>query len=191
MLFLPAAALLLLAGSLYSQQDRDVKRQEVKVGVVDLQGVTMKFDKWLRLAKKLEDESKASSDKMEKMEAEGAALQESLKQYEPGSPKHTETQIEISKRQIELKTFFENEQKRLKEMAEKLGGELVDNIEEVVKEYGRQNSFTLIIKKEETQPQGRNWDELRSYVVRKTVMFYDPNIDITGEIIKILNERFK
>ena len=76
-------------------------------------------------------------------------------------------------------------------MAEKLGGDLLDNIEEVIKKYGRQNGFTLIIKKEEVPLQGRDWQELRSYVSRKAVMYYAANIDLTEKIVEILNRDFK
>ena len=90
-----------------------------------------------------------------------------------------------------MRSFFQREQERLREMAESLGGELLDNIETVIKEYGRENGFTLIIKKEEGPVQGRDWDELRSYVSRKSVMYYSANIDLTNKVVEILNKRYK
>ncbi len=174
-------------GSLYSQD----RKPAIKIGVVDLKKVSERFEKWLVFAKKLEDESKASNDKLAVMEKEIARLQQMLKNLKPGSESHMQTQIEISQKQIELRGFFDKEQRRLKAMAEKMGGELLRNIEEVIKEYGRVHGYTLIIKKEDLPVQGRDWDQLRSYVSRKSVMYYDPNIDITDEIVKILNKKHK
>ena len=174
-----------LADNLYSQQ------QKVKIGVVDLKKVSEKFEKWMVYAKKLEDESKASNAKLEKMENDIKKLQGMLKNFEPGTEKIMQIQIEISQKQIQLKNFFEKEQKRLKAEAEKMGGELLNNIEDVIKEYGRVNGYTLIIKKEDLPVKGRDWDQLRSYVSRKNVMYYDPNIDITEKIIEILNKKYK
>jgi Skp family chaperone for outer membrane proteins len=191
-LLLAAAATVILvicapAGGLYAQE----KKPAIKIGVVDLKKVSERFEKWLVFAKKLEDESNASNDKLAAMEKDIKKLQEMLKNFEPGSEKHTQIQIEISQKQITLRSYFEREQKRLKAMAEKMGAELLRNIEDVIKEYGRIHGYTLIIKKEDLPVQGRDWDQLRSYVSRKSVMYYDPNIDITDEIVKILNKKHK
>jgi len=175
-----------LTGRLYSQQGQDTK-----IGVVDLQQVSTRFGKWIRLAKRLEEENAASNKKLEEMAKKIADLEREQKQFEPGSKRHTEIQIELSTKKIEGQTFYENEQKRLKGMAETLGGELLDNIEKIIQQYGRDNGFTLIIKKEEVATQGRDWAELRSYVNRKAVMYYAANIDITEKIVQILNEKHK
>lgn len=181
-----ATAVFCLTGTLYSQQGPDVK-----IGVVDLQEVSTRFDKWKRLAKDLETESEKSNAELAKKEKELAELQEMLKEFEPGSEKHTEVQIEFKTKEVKLRSFFEKEQKRLKGRAEKMGGELLDNIEKVIQQYGRENGFTLIIKKEELPVEGRDWNELRGYVSRKSVMYYAPNIDITEKAVQILNNRFK
>ena len=184
-----AAVMLIMLGltsSLYSQQGTSVK-----IGVVDLQEVSTRFEKWKRLAKKLEEETEASNKKLGEREKSIGTSQEKLKNFERGSDTAREIEVQIFKAQGDLKSFFEREQERLKSMAEKLGGDLLDNIEEVIKKYGRQNGFTLIIKKEEVPLQGRDWQELRSYVSRKAVMYYAANIDLTEKIVEILNRDFK
>jgi Skp family chaperone for outer membrane proteins len=174
-----------LTSSLYSQQ------QSVKVGVVDLKLVSERFNKWKRLADQLDKESNESNKKLVKMGEEVEKLQEEVKEFEPGGDKHTELQIQLSRKDIEMKRFLHTEHKRLKEMAEKLGGELLNNIDAVIKQYGRKEGYTLIIKKEEMQVQNQDWMQLRNYVSRKSVMYYSTEIDLTTKIVKILNENYK
>lgn len=174
-----------LTSSLYSQQ------QSVKVGVVDLKMVSENFDKWKRLAAQLDSETEKSNKKLAEMGKEIEKLQEMEKEFKPGSDKHKEIQIALSTKDIEMKSFLHTEQNRLKEMAEKLGGELLNNIEAVIKNYGRKAGYTLIIKKEEMPVQNQDWMQLRNYVSRKSVMYYSADIDLTSKIVKELNENYK
>jgi Skp family chaperone for outer membrane proteins len=174
-----------LTSSLYSQQ------QSVKVGVVDLKLVSENFDKWKRLAGQLDTETEKSNKKLADMGKDIEKLQEMEKQFKPGSDKHKEIQIALSTKDIEMKSFLHTEQNRLKEMAEKLGGELLNNIEAVIKQYGRKEGYTLIIKKEEMPVQNQDWMQLRNYVSRKSVMYYSTDIDLTDKIVKELNENYK
>jgi Skp family chaperone for outer membrane proteins len=174
-----------LTSSLYSQQ------QSVKVGVVDLKLVSENFDKWKRLAGQLDSETEKSNQKLAEMGKEIEKLQEMEKQFKPGSDKHKEIQIALSTKDIEMKSFLHTEQNRLKEIAEKLGGELLNNIEAVIKQYGRKEGYTLIIKKEEMPVQNQDWMQLRNYVSRKSVMYYSADIDLTNKIVKELNENYK
>ena len=174
-----------LTSSLYSQQ------QSVKVGVVDLKMVSENFDKWKRLAAQLDSETKKSNKKLAEMGKEIEKLQEMEKEFKPGSDKHKEIQIALSTKDIEMKSFLHTEQNRLKEIAEKLGGELLNNIEAVIKNYGRKAGYTLIIKKEEMPVQNQDWMQLRNYVSRKSVMYYSADIDLTSKIVKELNENYK
>lgn len=174
-----------LTSSLYSQQ------QSVKVGVVDLKLVSENFDKWKRLATQLDSETEKSNKKLADMGKEIEKLQEMEKQFKPGSDKHKEIQIALSTKDIEMKSFLHTEQNRLKEIAEKLGGELLNNIEAVIKNYGRKEGYTLIIKKEEMPVQNQDWMQLRNYVSRKSVMYYSTDIDLTDKIVKELNENYK
>jgi len=175
-----------LTNSLYSQQD-----QPVKVGVVDLKLVSENFEKWKKLATQLDSETEKSNEKLAAMGKEIEKLQEMEKEFKPGSDKHKETQIALSTKDIEMKSFLHTEQNRLKEMAERLGGELLNNIEDVIKTYGRKEGYTLIIKKEEMPVQNQDWMQLRNYVSRKSVMYYSADIDLTNKIVKILNENYK
>ncbi len=174
-----------LTSSLYSQQ------QSVKVGVVDLKLVSENFNKWKRLAGQLDTETEKSNQALAEMGKAMEKLQEDEKEFKPGSKKHTEIQIELSRKDIEMKSFLHTEQNRLKEMAEKLGGELLNNIEAVIKQYGRKEGYTLIIKKEEMPVQNQDWMQLRNYVSRKSVMYYSTDIDLTTKIVNILNENYK
>jgi outer membrane protein len=175
-----------LTSNLYSQQ-----AQDVKIGVVDLKEVSEGFTKWARLAKELEEESGQSNAKLEEYDGKIEKLQEALKDLDKESARYTETEIEIYKIQAEQKRFYQSEQGRLKKMAETLGGDLLDNIEKVIQQYGRANGYTLIIKKEDLPVREGDWEELRIYVTRKSVMYYASNIDITDKVIEILNKDYK
>jgi Skp family chaperone for outer membrane proteins len=178
------------AGSLYSQEEKEAPPVE-KIGVVDLLKVSNKFDKWQRMEKQLNDDESKMKLKSELLGAEIINLQKYLETLVEGTKEHTKTQVQLVEKKAEFKNYSENEGKRLTKLAEKSMRELLDNILEVVAQYGRDNGYSLIIKESAWSTEGKGWQDLQRMVGYNTVMYSAQGNDLTEKIIWILNKRFK
>jgi Skp family chaperone for outer membrane proteins len=64
--------------------------------------------------------------------------------------------------------------------------DVLDAVEKVAKERG----FQLVLFKESPDQATRNYDELLEQVSRRKVLYSDPSLDITNEVLKRLNRDY-
>ncbi len=178
--------LLGLSGSLYSQQG-----EQVKIGVVDLEETSSRFKKWIRYSEEFDKEKEVLNKQIEEKAREIERLSEMLKQFKPGSEQHQKVQIEIQTKTIKYQNFIKEQDRQLRQKLDIMGGELFNDIETVVSEYGRQNGFTLILRKEKRTVKGLGWVKLQMYYSTNPVIYHSANIDLTEKVLEILNKKFK
>lgn len=177
-------------GRLYSQEEKEAPPVE-KIGVVDLLKVSSNFEKWQRMEKEIDKEQEEVALKIQMLEAEVINLEKYLKTLVEGTQEHTKTQIQLVEKKASYKNYHEKEYKRLKENSTKLMRELLDNMLEVIAQYGKENGYSLIVKESIWSTEGKGWDELRYMVTYNTVLYNAQANDLTKKITWILNKRFK
>jgi Skp family chaperone for outer membrane proteins len=168
-----------------------VKHPPVKIGVVDLLVLSQRWKKWHRLAEQLEDESFNFQAQIGTMENEITRLEQQLRQLPPGAQQAPLIQDDIKENLSKQKELFRRGQKRLKEMANKFMCELISDMERVIRQYGKMNGYSFIVKKSDKVMIEGDFSAIQEYVKTKTVLYYNSGIDLTEEIIKILNEKYK
>ena len=175
-----------LTSTLYSQA-----AQETKIGVVNLEQVSKGFKMWQRCDEKITEERVALAQKLDKKLKEIEKKQEELKNFEKWSKKYTEILIEAEKINIERAALYQTGQEYLMGLAKKYGDGLLNNIEKVIREYGRANGYTIIVKKEERPAANANFGQLMGYVSRNSVLYHNAAIDLTDRVIELLNKTYK
>lgn len=173
-----------LTPALYSQQT-----PEAKIGVVDFYDISQGFKVWARIRTELGEEKVACDKLLAEMAAEIGKLEQEVKQYEPGTEQHEKIQIMLNGRKIARESFFMRKQKELDAKSEKFAKEVLGQVNEAIEKYGRENNFTIIVKKEELPAEMLDTQQLIMSTSQNFVMYYDRNIDITDKIIAILNEK--
>ena len=174
------------SGNLCSQQDG-----QTKIGVVDLENISTRFNKWTRYNEEFEKEKEKSNKKLEEMFNEIRKKEEIKSQFKEGSKQFQEIELEIIGLQKKAQYYAREQEKILKGKLDEMGAELFNDIEKVVADYGRQHGFALILRKEKKAPEGLDWVKLQMYYSTNPVMYYSANIDLTDVVVKILNEKFK
>jgi Skp family chaperone for outer membrane proteins len=175
-----------LTGTLYSQA-----AQQTKIGVVNLEKVSDGFDRWQRCDAGINAESVKLARELDKKLKDIEKKQEELKNFEKWSKKYTEILIEAENMKIQRAALYQTGQRKLVELAKKHGDELLIMIEGVIRDYGRANGYTIIIKKDERPAGAPDWNQLIGYVSRNSVLYHNRGIDLTDEIIKLLNKKYK
>ncbi len=175
-----------LTSTLYSQA-----AQETKIGVVNLEKVSKDFQKWQRLDAEITAESVKLARQLDSKLKDIEKKQEELKNFEKWSKKYTEILIEAENMKIQRAALYQTGQQELVGLAKKHGDALLGNVEEVIRDYGRANGYTIIIKKEERPAGDPNWNQLIGYVSRNSVLYHNQGIDLTDKVVKLLNRKYK
>lgn len=115
-----------------------------------------------------------------------ASLNAELELYKIGSEefdeKEEEKKIELARYQL----LKERIQRKIKQRWEQYNLELLEDIEKVVEEYAK-DSFTLVLKVEGTPLDQEN--KLMQAGL-KNVLYFHPSVDITDNIVSLLNRKF-
>ena len=160
--------------SLITSVQAQVFKKGLKIGYVNVAQV---FDKYKRtdeateaLKKDIEDKRKDIEKKKEainllkqKLEAQGVVMAEKEK---------TKMQEEVEARISELKDISEKSNRELRERETALTRDILKDIEEVVKAYGKDNDYDLILDSRE-------------------VLYGPEGMEVTEDIIKLINEKTK
>ena len=142
---------------------------ENKTGFVDVKKVFDDYDKKKEFDKVLEKSVKEKEDQISKQEDEIKRLTEELEIK--NEKEKLKTQEDIDEKRRKLADFKRAAQSELDRQNDKLVREIVLEINEVVKDYGQKEGYGLILKS-------------------SSILYGDPGMDITDNIVKILNENY-
>jgi Skp family chaperone for outer membrane proteins len=181
-----AIALVLAVGPQLAQGD-------TKVAVVNVAGVSEKYAKTADLEaqfdavrRKLNQERDAMKDKIEKA---NRSLQEELK---AGTDEFRARRKQIALMEAELQWFVESEgQKVEKGLAESLRSIYAD-IQAVVREIAQEKKIDIVVAADQLPaetPDSAN--QVRQHILLQKVLFWNPSVDVTDEVVARLNTRYK
>jgi len=166
---------------------------DTKAAVVNVTGVSEKYAKTADLEaqfdavrRKLNQERDAMKEKIEKA---NRSLQEELK---PGTDEFRARRKQIALMEAELQWFVESEgQKVEKGLAESLRSIYAD-IQTVVREIAQEKGVDIVLAADQLPaetPDSAN--QVRQHILLQKVLFWNPSVDLTDEVITRLNTRYK
>ena len=140
---------------------------ETKVGIIDLQRVSVESKAGKHLGQELQAIQKNSIDKLKAKESEIAKLQNELKKSGKSLSKDAleAKQMDIQRKSVELERLNKDLSAELQQKGMKSQQELTEQIVVVIRDYSVKNKFSLIIPKEVT-------------------LYNEDAIDVTSDIIK-------
>ena len=157
------------------------------VGVVDL-GVVFKGYK---RKDELEKQVNAQKERLEKLaQSQRDALQKMRKDLDllqTNSPTYRMKKYEILTAMKTAEVSAQQAEEELKAQVEGLTLQLLDEIEECVREYGKQNGYDLVLK---IDTKGWGDERFQERIMRaqvSSVLYHDPKVDITNSIVAVLN----
>jgi len=161
-----------------------------KVGVVDIGGVFEKYEKRKDLDQDLKNLEKELQDEINKRRKEMIDLNEETQLLDLGSEARRKNEDMLEKKNVELEGYakFAERQllKRYKTFFEKTYGEVIRMVEEI----GKNESYDLIIKKEEPELESGQISDLQFKIGIRTVLYHSKAVDITASVIEHLNSKY-
>lgn len=181
---------------LFPSLDVQAKNQDaaasksLKIGVVDLNSVFEKYEKRKNLDMQLKEQEQQYQKIINDKRKELVNLSEKIQLLDLGSEARRRNEEAFEKKNIELESyakFAENSLvKKYRDYFESLYIEVCKEVEDI----GKREHYDLIVKKEEPELQGGGITELQFKVGIKTVLFHSEGIDITNQVVDILNKKY-
>ncbi len=144
---------------------------QVKIGVINSQEIFAKSDKGIAIQDKLDILSKRKQDELSVMQDEIKKLESQLISPALNESSREKKAMELQTLRTNLKRTIEDAQREFQSNSQKSLTDLEKEIMPILISYGRNNGFTVIYD-----------------IDRSGIIYYDEAINITKEIIKILNQ---
>jgi len=168
----------------------NVEAEDFKIGVVDISGVFEKYQKRIDLDQELKEQEKGFQDEINKKRKEIIDLDEETQLLDLGSESRSKNENLLERKNVELEGYakFAERQllKKYKDFFENIYQEVVQKIEEI----GEQESFDLIIKKEEPDLKSGQISDLQFMIGIRTVLYHSNSVDITSDVIDHINTSY-
>ncbi|HVY62004.1 MAG TPA: OmpH family outer membrane protein [Planctomycetota bacterium] len=157
-----------------------------KLGVIDLAVAFKNYKKSAELEERINAEREQLRGDLEALKKEIAEKLKLMDALDPDSQSY----IALEDEKDALVAKYDRKKKRLEETLKKhweeYNAKLLDDIEKVVKAYGEDNRFTLILKVD-----GKVSEDQRLLAGLKAVLYSAKELDITGPIVDILNRNYE
>jgi Skp family chaperone for outer membrane proteins len=168
----------------------NAEAEEFKIGIVDISSVFEKYQKRIDLDQELKEQEKGFQDEINKKRKEIIDLDEEIQLLDLGSESRSSNENLLERKNVELEGYakFAERQllKKYKDFFENIYQEVVHKVEEI----GKQEDFDLIIKKEESDVKSGKISDLQFKIGIRTVLYHSDSVDITLDVIDILNASY-
>jgi Skp family chaperone for outer membrane proteins len=163
---------------------------DIRIGIVDISKVFEKYNKRIDLDKELKGLETEFQDEINKKRKEMIDLDEETQLLDLGSESRSKNEELLERKNVELEGYakFAERQllKKYKDFFENTYGEVVKRVEE----FGKQENFDLIVKKEAPELESGQISDLQFKIGIRTVLYHSKSIDITSNIIENLNDTY-
>lgn len=113
-------------------------------------------------------------------------------QLAPGSPEYERMWEDLVKLSVETKTFKEISQAELTRQDMRITQAGYEDIYAAIAEVAKKKQLTLVLSQEEFSLASARTDELYSKLYyRRPVLYSEPSLDITAEVVGLLNSKYK
>jgi outer membrane protein len=156
--------------SLFFAAGNALAESQGKIGYIDLSRSFDEYQKTKDFDKELEGKGDMKQDEREKLVQEIRKMREELELMNKNAREKKETDIESKIKS--LQEFDQEAKTDLTKERDNMVKDILKEMSDVIKEYGEKNGYSIIVND-------------------RVLLYGDSGMDLTNEIIKILNDRYK
>jgi len=140
-----------------------------KIGYIDLSRSFDEYQKTKDFDKELEKKGDMKQDEREKLVQEVRKMREELELMNKGAREKKEADIEAKIKS--LQEFDQEAKVDLTKDRDNMVKDILKEMSDVIKDYGEKNGYSIIVND-------------------RVLLYGDPGMDITNEIVKLLNDKY-
>ena len=175
----------------FKTMPQDVIAEELKIGVVDINKIFDKYEKRKDLDQQLKDMEVEYKDEIESKKKAMIDLSEETQLLDLGSEKRNKNMETLERKNVELEGYAKLAEKQLTKRYKNAFEKIYEEITKEVDAFGKENNYSLIIKKEKPDLQSNQISDLQFKIGIRTVLYNSNRIEVTANITDRLNTRYK
>jgi outer membrane protein len=151
--------------------------EKAEIVYVNTDSLLNKYDYFKDMSKRLEEKSNAAKSDLQ---SKGQAFQREVADYQKAqstlsADQRQSTEQRLQRKQQELQQYQQNASAELQNTQGTEQGKLYDKIADFAKIYAKEKGYKLVLTYSKANP---------------TVLFGDPTLDVTADVVKRLNELY-
>ncbi len=170
---------------------QEVIANELKIGIVDINDIFDKYDKRKDLDQQLKEMEVNYKKEIEDKKKAMIDLSEETQLLDLGSETRNKNMEILERKNIELEGYAKLAEKQLTKRYKDAFEKIYEEISIEVEAFGKENNYSLIIKKENTDLQSNQISDLQFKIGIRTVLYNSDRVDVTTKVTDRLNARFK
>jgi len=180
----------MLAGSVNEAQTPAPPAHGAWIGVVDLVRVFNEFEQTKALNAALDQYKARLADEQQKREEQLTIERQTLAGFAPDSTEYLQRRKAFKKMMIDYQAWLAVERDTLKEehfrWIKRTYAAVIDGIDKVARRRGIQ----VVLTREELDTSVEDATVLQKQILNRKVVYYDPALDLTDEVLAVINEAF-
>ena len=162
----------------------------IPIGVVDLVKVFNDFEQTKALNAELDRYKRQLADKQQKKEEQINVERETLQGFAPDSAEYRKRGQDLKKIMIEYQAEMTVEREILKDEHRRWIERTYDTIIKRIAEVAKRRSLQLVLTREELETGVDDATVLQRQILNRKVVYNDPGLDVTDEVLATLNDAF-
>ncbi len=155
-----------------------VATEKAEIVYVNSDSLLSKYDYFKDMSSRLEDKGKKAQ---VDVSSKGQAFQREVAEYQKGAAtlsadQRAATEQRLARKQQELQTYNQNASAQIQQEQAAENAKLYDKIADFLKGYAKEKGYKLILTYSKANP---------------TVLFGDESLNVTNDVVKILNDKYK
>jgi outer membrane protein len=151
---------------------------KAEIVYVNSDSLLSKYDYFKDMSTRLEDKGKRAQ---VDVSSKGQAFQREVAEYQKGAAtlsadQRAATEQRLARKQQELQTYNQNASAQIQNEQAAENAKLYDKIADFLKGYAKEKGYKLILTYSKANP---------------TVLFGDESLNVTNDVVKILNDNYK
>ncbi len=175
----------------FNSMPQDIKAEELKIGVVDINEIFDKYDKRTDLDQQLKDTEAEFKKEIETKKKAMIDLNEETQLLDLGSESRNNNMEILERKNVELEGFAKLAEKQLTKKYKDAFEVIYEEIINEVNSFGKERTYSVIIKKEKPNLQSNQLSDLQFKIGIRTVLYNSSAINITSNITERLNARYQ
>jgi Skp family chaperone for outer membrane proteins len=160
------------------------------VGVVDLVKVFNEFEQTKALNTELDRYKQRLSDEQQKREEQLSVERQTLQGFAPDTAEYRKRSAALKKLIIEYQAWLATEREVLKDEHGRWIERTYQMVTQSIAEVARRKGLQLALTREELETDVDDAEVLKKQILNRKVIYYDPMLDITDDVLVILNDTF-
>ncbi len=167
-----------------------VAAKPILIGSIDVDKVLMEYDKFKVANETIRAESLERYKQLMDLANQGKQEQEKFQRFAAGSADQRKSEDRITQLKAQIEALRVNSEREFTQKEAETMANIYNEIAGMTKNVAKNRGMTFVVKYSDTPATGSEPNSVVAAMSR-TMLYADPSVDITGDVIKYLNWYYK